>query len=139
MKNTQNALIILLVLAACSDSQTSNTQVSAQYQMKSNVGQINYRITDEVVTGTACSGSFLSMPVGATEYVSAGIDTNTPEGKAKAAAVYKALYGDDPGKLGLDIIAQPQFRVDTKRIPLVSNQTCATVIGYRAVVSGIKN
>jgi len=139
MTNAKYLIVSLFALAACSDSQTSNTQVSAQYQMKSNVGQINYRITDEVVTGTACSGSFLSIPVGATEYVSAGIDTNTQEGKAKAAAVYKALYGEEPGKLGLDIIAQPQFRIDRKRIPLISNQTCATVMGYRAVVSGIKN
>ena len=53
-------------------------------------------------------------------------------GQAQAAAVYNALYGDEPGQLGMDIIAQPQFRVETTRVPILARQSCASVVGYRA-------
>lgn len=107
--------------------------------MQSNIGKISYRITDEVVQGSACSGRFLMIPTGANEFVGAGIDTNSRDGKAKAAAVYNALYGSEAGKLGMDIIVQPQFRIENTRIPLLSKQSCASVIGYRAVVDKIEN
>ena len=133
------SMSVAMLLGGCSESETTNRQASASYGMESNIGKINYKITNEVVQGSACSGSFLRIPMGANEYVGAGIDTNSREGKAKAAAVYNALYGEESGKLGMDIIAQPQFRLETKRIPMVSKQSCATVIGYRAVVDSIEN
>lgn len=142
MKQQRTSVLLLLaaaLLTACSSSNTTNKQASAQYGMQSNIGKINYKITDEVVKGSACSGRFLMIPTGANEFVGAGINTNSREGKAKAAAVYNALYGDEPGKLGMDIIAQPQFRVQNSSIPLLSKQSCATVIGYRAVVDKIEN
>ncbi|MDA8785800.1 hypothetical protein N9N40_09640 [Planktomarina temperata] len=132
-------LLAFTTLAACSQSETTNKQASAVYGVQSNIGKINYKITDEVVQGTACSGRFLMIPTGANEFVGAGIDTNSSVGKAKAAAVYNALYGDEAGKLGMDIIAQPQFRVENNSIPMLSRQVCATVIGYRAVVKNIEN
>ena len=100
---------------------------------------MNYKITDELVNGEGCSGSFLGIPTGASEFVSSGVDTSSKEGKAKAAAVYNALYGDGDTELGMDIIAQPQFRLKSNGIPLISKQVCASVIGYRAVVESIKN
>ena len=142
MKYQSTAVIITLasaLLTGCTQSETTNKQASAKYGMQSNIGKINYKITDEVVQGSACSGRFLIIPTGANEFVGAGINTNSRDGKAKAAAVYNALYGDEPGKLGMDIIAQPQFRLENTRIPLLSKQSCASVIGYRAVVDKIEN
>ena len=142
MKCPSTAVILTLasaLLTGCTQSETTNKQASAKYGMQSNIGKINYKITDEVVQGSACSGRFLMIPTGANEFVGAGINTNSRDGKAKAAAVYNALYGDEPGKLGMDIIAQPQFRLENTRIPLLSKQSCASVIGYRAVVDKIEN
>jgi hypothetical protein len=133
------ALSLLTIIAACSSSTSTNQMVTANYGLQANIGKVNYKITNELVTGKGCSGFFLIIPTGATEYVGAGIDTRTREGKAKAAAVYNALYGDKPGQLGMDIIAQPQFRVDSTGIPIIGKQVCATVIGYRAVIANISN
>lgn len=142
MKHQRTAIVLTLasaLLTACTQSENTNKQASAEYGMQSNIGKINYRITDEVVQGSACSGRFLMIPTGANEFVGAGIDTNSRDGKAKAAAVYNALYGSEAGKLGMDIIVQPQFRIENTRIPLLSKQSCASVIGYRAVVDKIEN
>ena len=142
MKYQSTAAVLTLasvLLTACTQSETTNKQASAEYAMQSNTGKIKYKITNEVVQGSACSGRFLMIPTGANEFVSAGIDTNSRDGKAKAAAVYNALYGDEPGKLSMDIIVQPQFRLENTRIPLLSKQSCASVIGYRAVVDKIEN
>ena len=46
------------------------------YKVKSNVGAVNYKITDELVNGEGCSGSFLGIPTGASEFVSSGVDTS---------------------------------------------------------------
>lgn len=138
----KNIIIIASMTAAlmgCSQSETTNQQVSADYKLQSNMGSVNYKVTNEVVKGKGCSGRFLMIPTGASEYVGAGINTDTREGKAKAAAVYNALYGDKPGQLGMDVIAQPQFRIDSSGIPLIQKQVCATVIGFRAVVANITN
>ena len=131
--------LLTVTAASCSRSTATNQQVAAQFQMQSNIGRLNYRITDEVVSGRGCSGNVLMFPVGAREYVGAGLDLSTRDGRAQAAAVYNALYGDEPGQLGMDIIAQPQFRVETTRVPILARQSCASVVGYRAVVDSIEN
>lgn len=139
LANVVAFVIASALLTACSQSQTNNRQASAEYGIRSNIGKINYKITDELIEGNACSGTFLTIPMGATKFVGVGINTNSRVGKAKAAAVYNALYGHHFTKLRMDIIVQPQFRLETRRIPLLATETCATVIGYRAVVDTIEN
>ena len=119
LKTSAALCVGLPLIAACSQIDTTNRQVSAEYGMISNVGMINYEIINEVVQGRACGGDLLRIPVGANEFVSAGFDTNTPEGRAKAAAVHDALYGDEPGVLTMDIIAQPHFRTENNSIPML--------------------
>jgi len=133
------ALCFALFLVNCSNTSSTNKLAEGDYKVRSNVGAVNYKITKELVEGEGCSGSFLGIPTGASEFVSSGVDTSSKEGKAKAAAMYNALYGDEKKKLGMDIIAQPQFRIVKKGLPLVGSQVCAKVIGYRAVVASVKN
>ena len=130
---------MVLTVVGCSESSSTNKMAEGDYRVESNVGAVNYKITDELVSGEGCSGSFLGIPTGASEFVSSGVDTSSKEGKAKAAAVYNALYGDGDTELGMDIIAQPQFRLKSNGIPIITKQVCASVIGYRAVVESIKN
>ena len=108
-----------------------------RFAVSSNVGEVNYKITEEVVRGQGCSGGFLGIPTGDRNFIPSGVDLGTREGRAQAAAIYDALYGNESGQLGTDIIVQPTFNINTSGVPLIAKQACATVVGYRGIVTGV--
>ena len=134
-------LVFLLVgatfLTGCSESKSTNERFEGRFAVSSNVGEVRYKITDEVVRGEGCSGGFLGIPTGDRNFIPSGVDLGTREGRAQAAAIYDALYGKESGQLGTDIIVQPTFNINTSGVPLIAKQACATVVGYRGVVTGV--
>ena len=134
-------LVFLLVgatfLTGCSESKSTNERFEGRFAVSSNVGEVRYKITDEVVRGEGCSGGFLGIPTGDRNFIPSGVDLGTREGRAQAAAIYDALYGKESRQLGTDIIVQPTFNINTSGVPLIAKQACATVVGYRGVVSGV--
>ena len=132
------AVVAALCLTSCSENKSSNERYEGRFNVRSNVGEVNYKITEEIVRGEGCSGGFLGIPTGDRNFIPSGVDLGTREGRAQAAAIYDALYGKESGQLGTDIIVQPTFNINTSGVPLIAKQTCATVIGYRGVVTGIK-
>ena len=135
-------LIFVLIagtyLTACSENKSTNERYEGRFAVSSNVGEVKYKITDEVVRGEGCSGGFLGIPTGDRNFIPSGVDLGTREGRAQAAAIYDALYGKESGQLGTDIIVQPTFNINTSGVPLIAKQACATVVGYRGVVTGVK-
>ena len=137
----KHCIILLVVatsfLAGCSESKSTNERYEGRFAVSSNVGEVNYKITEEVVRGQGCSGGFLGIPTGDRNFIPSGVDLGTREGRAQAAAIYDALYGKESGQLGTDIIVQPTFNINTSGVPLIAKQACATVVGYRGIVTGV--
>ena len=137
----KHCIIFLVVatsfLAGCSENKSTNERYEGRFAVSSNVGEVNYKITEEVVRGQGCSGGFLGIPTGDRNFIPSGVDLGTREGRAQAAAIYDALYGNESGQLGTDIIVQPTFNINTSGVPLIAKQACATVVGYRGVVTGV--
>jgi len=137
----KHCIIFLVVatsfLAGCSENKSTNERYEGRFAVSSNVGEVNYKIAEEVVRGQGCSGGFLGIPTGDRNFIPSGVDLGTREGRAQAAAIYDALYGNESGQLGTDIIVQPTFNINTSGVPLIAKQACATVVGYRGIVTGV--
>lgn len=122
------------ILAGCSSTQSSSNQgarlnTSANSDLKANIE------VRELIRGRGCSGSFLMFKTGDKKFLAqSDIDMSSDEGKAKAAAAYDALYGKKGGEILTDIIVNPIYQTENNR-SLIGGEVCASVVGYRGVIT----
>ena len=127
------------LVAGCSS--TSNTNRSVETQFTSEAVTKPIIEVREEISGSGCRSSFLGLFSGGdSKFLAANnIDASTPEGKAKAAAAYNALYGDQKAKINTDVIVNAVYNVEYTGIPLIARQVCATVAGHRGVITGYES
>jgi len=133
-----NLLISAVVFTVVGCSSTSNTNRSVETEYTSQAVTKPIIEVREEISGSGCRSSFLGLFSGGdSKFLAANnIDASTPEGKAKAAAAYNALYGDQQAKINTDVIVNAVYNVEYKGIPLIARQVCATVAGHRGVITG---
>lgn len=94
----------------------------------------------EKVSGKGCANEFLMLfKSGDNKFLEIhGVPGDSPVNKAKAAAAYNALIGN--GKLNDDMLIYPVWKIteDKTLFGILSNDVCAEVTGYRAVVTGFE-
>ena len=127
------------LVAGCSS--TSNTNRSVETQFISEAVTKPIIEVREEISGSGCRSSFLGLFSGGdSKFLAANnIDASTPEGKAKAAAAYNALYGDQKATINTDVIVNGVYNVEYTGIPLIARQVCATVAGHRGVITGYES
>jgi len=130
-------LFVSLALVACSTSSNYSTNRGAEVGvgLSTNTNKANIEVR-EMIRGRGCSGSFLGIfKTGDSKFLSQNnIDTSNDEGKAKAAAAYNALYGDQQAPISTDIIVNPVYQVESTGF-LIAKEVCASVVGYRGVIT----
>ena len=140
MRNLKSPHVVLsaVVVMAVGCSSTSNTNRSVETEYSSTAVTKPIIEVREEISGSGCRSSFLGLFSGGdSKFLAANnIDASTPEGKAKAAAAYNALYGDQQAKINTDVIVNAVYNVEYKGIPLIARQVCATVAGHRGVITG---
>jgi hypothetical protein len=126
--------LFLAFLAACSSTSASNQGARLDTSARSDPLKANIEVK-EVIRGRGCSGSFLMIfTTGDKKFLAlSDMNTSTPEGKAKAAAAYDALYGKG-GEITTDIIVNPVYQTDSNR-SIFSSDVCVSVVGYRGVIT----
>ena len=137
LKSSHLIFSVPLVMAAgCSSTSSTNRSVDTEYSSEAVTKPI-IEVREEI-TGSGCRSSFLGLFSGGdSKFLAANnIDASTPEGKAKAAAAYNALYGNQQAKINTDVIVNAVYNVEYKGIPLIARQVCATVAGHRGVITG---
>ena len=127
------------LVAGCSS--TSNTNRSVETQFTSEAVTKPIIEVREEISGSGCRSSFLGLFSGGdSKFLAANnIDASTPEGKAKAAAAYNALYGDQKATINTDVIVNAVYNVEYTGVPLIARQVCATVAGHRGVITGYES
>ncbi len=127
-------LLAPIILIGCSSNYSTNKGADFTVGLASNVNKANIEVK-ELIRGKGCNGSFLGIfKTGDTKFLSQNnIDTSNDEGKAKAAAAYNALYGDQKAEINTDIIVNPVYHVESKGFFIVK-EVCASVVGYRGVI-----
>jgi hypothetical protein len=127
------------LMFGCSSTSNSNRSFETTFTSQASTKPI-IEVREEI-SGFGCRSSFLSLFKGGdSKFLTANnIDGSTPEGKAKAAAAYNALYGGQDAKISTDIIVNPVYNVETSGIPIIFEKVCATVAGNRGVIIGYEN
>jgi hypothetical protein len=128
-------IFLAITLAGCQSNYSTNKGADVNVGLASSLNKANIEVK-ELIRGKGCSGSFLGIfRTGDTRFLSQNnINTSNDEGKAKAAAAYNALYGDQSAEINTDIIVNPVYHVESKGF-FIGKEVCASVVGYRGVIT----
>jgi hypothetical protein len=92
-----------------------------------------------LIRGQGCANEFLMLfKSGDNKFLSTFGSVSSSVERAKAAAAYKAL--DDGKGLSTDIIVHPIWEITREKVlfGVISDDTCAKVVGYRGVIKSIE-
>lgn len=119
-----------------------------QIETANKIAKIDVR---ERVHGFACAGNGGTNDFPRDLYLlkDQKFDLSTPEGQARAAASFDALFGKVLPLTGQateaapyysdDILIAPSYLVQTRRLSSFSTEVCVKVVGYRGVVTGFED
>jgi hypothetical protein len=134
-----SVLAVALVATGCSTVDNTNRFANVAMRVGSSDTLANIEV-GEKVAGTGCAHDYLVIfKTGDNKFIrDNSLSTDSPLDRAKAAAAYKALTTEKG--LSTDILVHPVWEVSTDRIlfGLISDDTCAKVVGYRGVIKSFK-